>query len=119
MKERLPRPSLFSSVYLCPLANFVLLLLLDPAWSQIGPAWRRDWSPFFPIAPGLLALVVLDSSTGFGIVRLRIRPDLAEVVLVCLASLATAPGSAWLRPRDRYALAGALPCCDNIPRPWR
>jgi hypothetical protein len=79
-----------AAVYLCPLANFVLLPLLDPAWSQFGPDWRRDWSPFFPITPGVLPLAVVDSGTGLGAVLRRFSPDAVDFMFAFLASLATA-----------------------------
>jgi len=79
-----------AAVYLCPLANFVLLPLVDPAWSELGPDWRRDWSPLFPITPGVLLLLVVDCGTGLGAVLRRISPNAVDVMLAFLASLATA-----------------------------
>jgi hypothetical protein len=78
------------AVYLCPLANFVLIPLLDPAWSQFGPDWRRDWSPFFPITPGILPLAVVDSGIGVSAVLRRFSPHTVDVIIAFLAALATA-----------------------------
>jgi hypothetical protein len=78
------------AVYLCPLANFVLVPLLGSDSPQFGPEWRRDWSPLFPITPGVLPLIVIDCGTGLGAVLQRINPDAFDVMLAVLASLAAA-----------------------------
>jgi hypothetical protein len=102
-----------AAVYLCPLANFVLIPLLDPAWSQFGPAWRRDWSPFFPITPGILPVVVVDGGTGLGALVRRMSPHAVDFMLAFLASLATAAIVYALtlladQSRGRRALAAML-----------
>jgi len=79
-----------AAVYLCPLANFAVLPLLDPAWSAFGADWRREWSPIFPITPGVLPIAAVDSGTGLGALLRRFSPDAVDVILTVLASLATA-----------------------------
>ncbi len=39
-----------AAVYAAPLANFWLATVFHPALH--GPAWRADWSRYFPIVPG-------------------------------------------------------------------
>lgn len=79
------------SVYLVPIANFFLLPLFDPAWAQLGPEWRRYWSPIFPIAPGALPILVIDVVSHFSSVVVRyVRPGALDVVFALLAALLTA-----------------------------
>jgi hypothetical protein len=41
-----------AAVYVVPIANFWVGTVFHPALQ--GPAWRADWSPYFPIMPAVV-----------------------------------------------------------------
>jgi len=79
-----------AATYLFPLANFWLVPMLDPAWGD-GEGWRRTWSGYFPIIPGILPTFLVEVFTNSNVFLRRIvGPRWVDLVQFTIASLMTA-----------------------------
>src|SRR6516165_7301566 len=73
-----------AAVYVVPLANFWLATVFHPALQ--GPAWRADWSPYFPIVPGVVQAWLLPFLSG-RIVPFYLVASLLAAAWVCVLTL--------------------------------